>query len=233
MGRSLNPVVMTLLLLVLFSCTLVTLHGQSLPQLNFRFTTPDYPGRTPEMLDIHLDEDLDHLLYGLMCKYEGNRFTVRISLSDGVTKVIDDSLGMTNRTPGAIRCMTSKTPYIVGCVQPAFCILGNICTAQLKATCNKYQTFNRWMMTEYVDVTLDREDDDIMVIKCFTKCVSTTSVQPGAPAKNSGLSELAIILIVVGVMLAAILFVGLFIVYKIRDGLRFRNLERKRSEMVL
>ncbi|KAK0050602.1 hypothetical protein Bpfe_019939 [Biomphalaria pfeifferi] len=220
---------MTLVGLFLISTTLVIAHGQSLPQLNFHFATPDYPGRVPETLDVHLDEELDHLLYGLMCRYEGNRFTVRIDPSDGVTKVIDDSLAMTNETEGAIRCMTSKKPERVGCEEPAFCALGNICTARLKAPCNRYKTFNRWMMTEHVDVSFDNEEGKIHVVKCFTKCVSVSALESDSQGRSGRLSYLAVILIVVGVVLAAILVVVLIVIYKLRDGGLMRKIERKRS----
>jgi hypothetical protein len=171
-------------------------------------------------------------LYGLMCQYEGNRFTVRISPSEGVTQVIDDSMGLTNKTPGAQRCTMSKTPQRVSCVNTGFCTLGNICAATIRAPCVGNKVLTRRAVTKYVDVTLDKEDGKIMVVKCFTMCVAPLIEEPMSRSKTGDLSYLAVSFIVAGVMLAAILFVGLIIVYKIRDSHMVRKVGKRASVVI-
>ncbi|KAH9490755.1 hypothetical protein Btru_051176 [Bulinus truncatus] len=203
-------------------------HAQSLPQLNFHFIATD-PNEVA--LDVHLEEELDHILFGLMCKFSGNRFTARISPSQGATNLIDDSLGFTNDTEGAVPCLLSDRPEPVVCEESNFCELGNVCRASVKGVCRKHGDQNRWMMTQAVDVTLDQEDGQVVVTKCFTVC-EPVDEEEKVKANGDGISYVTIIIIVVSVMIAPVLLVAAIVLYKLNDAKYLREIERKRLQFV-
>ncbi|KAI8767655.1 uncharacterized protein LOC106069882 [Biomphalaria glabrata] len=220
---------MVFILLLLVSLEFVSNgNTQSLPQLNFQFVTLN---PLEEGLDVHLEEELDHILFSFMCKFSGNKFTVRISPSQGATNLIDDSLGFTNKTEGAVPCLLGDTPAPITCNDPSFCQLGNTCRATVRSVCEKYQDRNRWMMTQAVDITLDQEDGEILVTKCFTVC-EPTSEEVEIKAKEYGISVVTLTIIVVSVMVTPVCVVTALVLGKLKYASYLKDIEKKRSQMV-
>lgn len=202
---------------LLLAATVVTLtYGQSKPQLTFHFVAPN-TGRVPETQDVHMEEELDHLLYGLMCKSAGNRFTVRISPSASSTDVIDESTGLNNASDGAKNCMFPGPANPVKCDKENFCTMGNNCVASIMAVCPRHGTVSRWLMTQIVDVTLDAVEGEIVVVRCYTRCESDEKDEFHDHTDENGLSYLEIGFIIAGVFAGASLLVIGLVVWKIRD----------------
>ncbi|XP_059173683.1 uncharacterized protein LOC131954162 [Physella acuta] len=206
-------------------------QAQSGPQLTFHFVGPSTDPDS-ETLDVHIEEELDHLLNGLICRWSGNRFTVRISPETASTDLIDDSFAYTNTTEGSVDCMLSHPTSPVTCVDPAFCSLGNNCRAKIRAMCPLYKSSSRWIMTQAVDVTLEQVDGEVVVTRCFTMCgplVGAVSV----PDKGPAISYLTVCLIVAGVIIAAVILVASLVFWKIKDHSNWIKLEKKRQSFVV
>ncbi|XP_059172075.1 uncharacterized protein LOC131953067 [Physella acuta] len=218
------------LLLLMTLLNVYRVGGQSSPQLNFHFVAP-MPGRSPETHDVHMEEELDTLLYGLMCKSSGNSFTVRISLSLSSTDLIDEQLGLKNSSKGAKFCMFSKEHNPVKCSYPSFCTVGNNCVATLKSVCPKRGSISRWLNTEMVDVKIDQVGGEIKVVSCYARCEPAEEEMELDVNPKQSVSYLAMGFIVAGVILAASLLVIGVVVWKIKNT-KLLDPERQKNHHV-
>ncbi|XP_059173664.1 uncharacterized protein LOC131954150 [Physella acuta] len=160
----------------------------------------------------------------IMCRgVPGDSFIVRIDPNSGKTEIVDNSIGISNRTKGVESCMPPSPP--VTCTSKHFCAIGSFCTVNIMIGCADEVGPTRWEKIPEVEVTLADFQGHLTLEKCFVMCLDTGFIEEGLDRHHQGLSYMAIGFIVAGVIVLASLLVIGCVVWKIRD---VRRIERPR-----
>ncbi|CAL1528538.1 unnamed protein product [Lymnaea stagnalis] len=206
---------MSLLLLLLTTWSVLG-RGQSEPELTFHFVAPG-TGRVPETLDVGIEQQMDHQFFKSMCRSIGNEVTLRVSLVDGSIHFLDENSGLSNLTDGAMSCLPVGVSNPIKCTESSFCNQESDCTATLVSVCPKHGASTTWMMTQNVDVTLSVVGDDLVISRCYAMCENSYQQHVQGDEDESGISNLALGLIIAGVILGAFLLVIGVIFWKFKD----------------
>ncbi|KAH9490758.1 hypothetical protein Btru_051182 [Bulinus truncatus] len=200
----------------------VNVAGQSSSDLTIRIKDPT----TKQISDTRVPLNLGHVLFLSLCKSQGNPVTLRINPLEGTADIMDEDQGLTNQTKGVTSCRFDDSDSHVTCTNsPHFCELNNVCVAEIASSCSPAKIRNM----HYVDVTMTTEGSHLMLDKCLALC-EEEGFQDGdsfSSAASQGLSDLALGLIVAGIVLFASLLVIGAVVWKIRDSRLIREHHHK------
>ncbi|XP_055860154.1 uncharacterized protein LOC106069880 [Biomphalaria glabrata] len=190
-------------------------HGQSSQDLTIRIVKEN----TKDYLDTKLKDAEGHILYLSLCRGSGNQAIVRINPSGGTSEIMDESGGLTKDTKGVTSCMFDS-PSNVSCKEGNhFCELNNNCVAEIKSSCSP----SNMRTMHYVDVTLSSAEGLLIVDNCLVLCEAEGYKEVDALSEGNGISDLAVGLIIAGVILVASLLVIGAVIWKIRDSKLLRK----------